>query len=94
MTMVNKPSDVEGGSLSASVTYHLRNYFEAHGGDLPAPGLYNRIINEVERCLFDHTLKVLDGNQLRAADLLGINRNTLRKKMRELGIELPKKQKR
>lgn len=80
-------------SFTESVENHLKTYFAAHEGDLPASGLYDRIISEVERCLINLTLGAVNGNQLRAADLLGINRNTLRKKIRELDIALPAKQK-
>ncbi|MAS45422.1 MAG: nitrogen regulation protein NR(I) [Rhodobacteraceae bacterium] len=79
--------DVErGASLGASVEAHLRAYFQLHGDALPPPGLYDRILREVELPLIALTLSATRGNQLRAADLLGINRNTLRKKIRELDI--------
>jgi two-component system, NtrC family, nitrogen regulation response regulator GlnG len=73
--------------LSATVERHLREYFEAHERDLPASGLYGRILREVERPLLSVTLAECNGNQLRAAELLGLNRNTLRKKIRELGLK-------
>ncbi|MDE0885929.1 MAG: sigma-54 dependent transcriptional regulator [Myxococcota bacterium] len=53
--------------------------------------LHRKLIESVERPLLDTILKHTDGNQIRAAALLGINRNTLRKKIVELGIELPGK---
>ncbi len=74
-------------SLAQSVEKHLRDYFLAHEGDLPASGLYDRILHEVERPLLALTLDECGGNQLRAAALLGLNRNTLRKKLRELGLQ-------
>lgn len=80
-------------SFSDSIASHLRQYFEAHGHDLPTTGLYDRIIGEVERCLILETLKAVGGNQLRAAEVLGINRNTLRAKVKLLGITMPEKQK-
>jgi two-component system nitrogen regulation response regulator GlnG len=55
---------------------------------LPPPGLYDRILQEVEAPMLRAALAATNGNQLRAADLLGVNRNTLRKKMRELGIAI------
>ena len=73
-------------NLSASVERHLRNYFAAHEGGLPASGLYGRILHEIERPLVSIVLAECRGNQLRAAELLGLNRNTLRKKIRELGL--------
>ena len=74
--------------LSASVEAHLKHYFSLHSGALPPPGLYDKIIREVERPLIMLSLHATGGNQLKTADLLGINRNTLRKKIRELDIEV------
>ena len=74
--------------LAATVETHLRDYFAAHDRDLPASGLYDRVIQEIERPLLAITLDECRGNQLRAAALLGLNRNTLRKKIRELDIEI------
>ena len=74
-------------SLSVSVETHIRRYFDALNGDMPAPGLYNRILREVEEPLIIATLAITRGNQLKAADILGLNRNTLRKKIRELSIK-------
>jgi two-component system nitrogen regulation response regulator GlnG len=72
--------------LSASIERHLRDYFDAHEEGLPASGLYERILQEIERPLLAITLDQCRGNQLRAAELLGINRNTLRKKIQALGL--------
>jgi two-component system, NtrC family, nitrogen regulation response regulator GlnG len=74
-------------TLGQSVERHLRAYFDAHQGDLPAQGLYDRILREVERPLLSLSLESTKGNQIRAADLLGLNRNTLRKKLRELDLQ-------
>ncbi len=74
--------------LSASVEAHLKHYFSLHSGALPPKGLYDKIIREVERPLIMLSLEATGGNQLKTADLLGINRNTLRKKIRELDIEV------
>ncbi len=79
------PGDTED-SLGASVERHLRSYFAAHKDTLPAPGLYGRVLREVELPLISLCLDATRGNQIRAARLLGINRNTLRKKIRELDI--------
>jgi two-component system nitrogen regulation response regulator GlnG len=75
-------------SLSDAVERHLREYFDAHKGGLPASGLYDRVLREVERPLIELCLGVTRGNQIRAARLLGLNRNTLRKKIRELDIQV------
>jgi two-component system nitrogen regulation response regulator GlnG len=58
----------------------------AHKGALPASGLYDRVLREIERPLIAATLGATRGNQIKAAHLLGLNRNTLRKKIRELDI--------
>jgi two-component system nitrogen regulation response regulator GlnG len=78
----------EAETLSASVERHLNRYFAAHGGDLPPSGLYARILREVERPLITRALTATLGNQIKAAELLGVNRNTLRKKIRELDISV------
>ena len=73
-------------SLGEAVDLHLRRYFALHGDALPEAGLYERVLHEVERPLIQHALTATNGNQLRCAELLGLNRNTLRKKIRYLGI--------
>ncbi len=73
--------------LAASVELHLRDYFAAHENGLPSAGLYERVLQEIERPLLSIALSECRGNQLRAAELLGLNRNTLRKKIRDLGLE-------
>ncbi len=79
-----------GNGISESVENHLRDYFTAHGTTLPPAGLYDRVLKEVERPLISLSLAATRGNQLRAADLLGLNRNTLRKKIRDLNISVTK----
>ena len=79
--------------LGASVERHLRRYFDQHGGDLPPPGLYARILREIEAPLIDIALGATGGNQAKCADLLGINRNTLRKKITDLEIEVTRSRK-
>jgi two-component system nitrogen regulation response regulator GlnG len=74
--------------LSAAVERHLKEYYAAHKDALPAAGLYDRVLREVERPLILLTLSATRGNQIKAAQLLGLNRNTLRKKIRELDIEI------
>ncbi|MET0271143.1 MAG: sigma 54-interacting transcriptional regulator, partial [Sphingomonas sp.] len=75
-----------GGALATAVEAHLAAYFSGFGRDLPPDGLYERILGEVERPLLEMSLAAARGNQLRAARLLGINRNTLRKKLAERGV--------
>ncbi|MEX0502397.1 nitrogen regulation protein NR(I) [Alphaproteobacteria bacterium LSUCC0719] len=79
-----QPIEVE--SLSHSVDQHIRKYFEALDGAQPPPGLHARILREVEHPLIVATLELTRGNQVKAAEILGINRNTLRKRIQELGI--------
>jgi len=83
----------EGDRLSASVAKHLKRYFDLHGGALPPPGLYGRILREVEMPLIEIALDATAGNQAKCADLLGINRNTLRKKITELDIRVTRRRK-
>jgi two-component system, NtrC family, nitrogen regulation response regulator GlnG len=84
---VETPVEMPGGEgLSSAVERHINDYFAAHKGDLPAAGLYDRILREIERPLIVATLGATRGNQIKAAHLLGLNRNTLRKKIRELDI--------
>ncbi|MGQ0742588.1 MAG: nitrogen regulation protein NR(I) [Alphaproteobacteria bacterium] len=73
-------------TLSAAVERCLRSYFG--DGMAPATGLYQHVVDAVERPLIALALEAARGNQIRAAQMLGLNRNTLRKKMRELGIVL------
>jgi len=82
-----------GDKLSASVYKHLRRYFDLHGGVLPPPGLYTRILREVESPLIEIALEATGGNQAKCADLLGINRNTLRKKITDLDIRVTRRRK-
>jgi Fis family transcriptional regulator len=63
----------------------LNDYFASLNGHKPAH-LYDLVIREVEEPLFRAVLDYADGNQSRAAGILGINRGTLRKKLRELGL--------
>lgn len=79
--------------LSASVERHLRRYFDLHGNMLPPPGLYARILKEMETPLIEIALEATGGNQAKCADLLGINRNTLRKKITDLDIEVTRRRK-
>ncbi|OYQ32826.1 nitrogen regulation protein NR(I) [Niveispirillum lacus] len=74
--------------LSAAVERHLREYFAAHKDGIPAAGLYDRILREVERPLLSLSLTATRGNQIKAAHMLGLNRNTLRKKIRDLDIQV------
>ena len=99
MVLANQPATEplsgggEGDMLSASVAKHLRRYFDLHGGTLPPPGLYLRILREVELPLIEIALDATGGNQAKCAELLGINRNTLRKKITDLDIRVTRRRK-
>ncbi|MDR1235766.1 MAG: Fis family transcriptional regulator [Holosporaceae bacterium] len=76
--------------FSKRIEKHLEKYFAMHkDGNIP-PRIYHRIIEEVERALFSVALKHSEGNHLKAAKMLGINRNTLRKKISILNENSPK----
>jgi two-component system nitrogen regulation response regulator GlnG len=85
--------DGDGERLAGSVARHLRRYFDLHGGQLPPPGLYERILREIEAPLIEIALDATAGNQAKCADLLGINRNTLRKKITGLDIRVTRRRK-
>jgi two-component system, NtrC family, nitrogen regulation response regulator GlnG len=75
-------------TLSASVERHMARYFGRFGDNLPPPGLYHRVLRDLEEPLIGAALAATRGNQIRAAELLGLNRNTLRKKIRDLDIQV------
>src|SRR5688500_16881137 len=75
-------------SISGFMEIHLARYFAEFGNGLPPDGLHERVMREVEIPLINAALAATNGNQLRAADLLGINRNTLRSKIRGYGLKI------
>ncbi|MCV0396857.1 MAG: nitrogen regulation protein NR(I) [Rhizobiaceae bacterium] len=90
---VGEPAPSDGGiredlSIGQAVEQHLQRYFASFGEGLPPPGLYQRILGEVEYPLVLACMTATRGNQIKAAELLGLNRNTLRKKIRELGVNV------
>ena len=86
------PPTTDGGQspkdLSEMVERYLASHFAGYGRELPPAGLYDRILAHVERPLLMAALAATRGNQIRAAALLGLNRNTLRKKIRDLDIQV------
>ncbi|HEY1736389.1 MAG TPA: nitrogen regulation protein NR(I) [Methylovirgula sp.] len=75
-------------NLAAAVERHMAELFKSYGDGLPPPGLYHRVLREIEYPLISAALAATRGNQIKAAELLGLNRNTLRKKVRDLDIRL------
>ena len=85
------PRMVEADSektLSLSVERHMNELFKSYGDGLPPPGLYHRVLRDIEYPLISAALAATRGNQIKAAELLGLNRNTLRKKVRDLDVRL------
>jgi two-component system nitrogen regulation response regulator GlnG len=74
-------------SLQLAIEQYLANYFARYNEGLPPDGLYHRLLENVDRPIFRVAMSATRGNQIRAARLLGINRNTLRKRLSELGID-------
>ena len=80
--------DGEARDLSEMVERYLGTYFASFGSELPPPGLHERIIRQVEQPLLTAALSATRGNQIRAAELLGLNRNTLRARIKALNIRV------
>jgi two-component system nitrogen regulation response regulator GlnG len=84
----NEAGSTDAKDLSEQVERYLNGYFASFGKDLPPPGLYERVIRQVELPLLTAALAATRGNQIRAAELLGLNRNTLRSRIRALDIRV------
>jgi two-component system nitrogen regulation response regulator GlnG len=78
----------EDQELGEMVERYLGRYFASFGRELPPAGLYDRIIQDVERPLLTAALTATRGNQIRAAELLGLNRNTLRARIKQLDLQV------
>ncbi|MCS6780462.1 MAG: nitrogen regulation protein NR(I) [Geminicoccaceae bacterium] len=74
--------------LARAVERYLDRFYRAYDETTPPSAVYDRVLREIERPLIERTLELTRGNQLKAADVLGINRNTLRKKIRDLDIRV------
>lgn len=72
--------------LRMQVQAALQDYFRQLDGELPRD-LYQFVLQEVERPLLEAVMAITRGNQTRAAEVLGLNRSTLRKKLRHYGLE-------
>ncbi|MFA9229165.1 MAG: hypothetical protein RIR95_577 [Pseudomonadota bacterium] len=89
----HRANSTEIEKLSTSVLRHLQRYFDLHAGQLPPAGVYDRILREIEVPMIEIALDATGGNQAKCADLLGINRNTLRKKITDLDIQVTRRRK-
>ena len=83
-TMTTGPGAPE--PLALAVERHIRSFLAASRDGMPMRDIYDQVIAEVERPLIQMTLAATRGNQIKAAAMLGLNRNTLRKKIRDLDI--------
>ncbi|MEM8744432.1 MAG: nitrogen regulation protein NR(I), partial [Pseudomonadota bacterium] len=80
--------EAQDDDINQSLERYMAEYFSSFGGELPPPGLYQRVLRMVEPPLINAALAATRGNQIRASELLGLNRNTLRKKIRELDLKV------
>lgn len=85
MGLNQKQKSISEG-IAELIENKLESYFDALNGDQPANNLYNQIIKEVERPLIASVLSLVNGNKVKASEILGINRNTLAKKIKELKL--------
>jgi two-component system nitrogen regulation response regulator GlnG len=86
LSAADQPHRNDPETLSHAVERHIREFLAAHDDGMAITGVYDKIIAEVERPLIRMTLAATRGNQIKAAAMLGLNRNTLRKKIRDLEI--------
>jgi len=83
---VRKTLRINGGNeIGKTVEKSLDEYFRKLDGE-PPHGIYDMVITHVERAVIESVMTRTNGNQTQAAELLGLNRNTLRKKIRLYGI--------
>jgi two-component system, NtrC family, nitrogen regulation response regulator GlnG len=77
---------IAGEGFDAAVDRAVADLFRSFGGASPQVGLYHRLLHDLEAPLIAATLALTRGNQIKAAEILGLNRNTLRKKIRDLNL--------
>ncbi len=77
---------IDENDMARHVRKSLKEYFKDLDGEKPCCGMYDMVMNCVEKPLIEIALEHVNGNQTRASEMLGINRNTLRKKMQQHGI--------
>jgi two-component system, NtrC family, nitrogen regulation response regulator GlnG len=79
-------AQITGDGFDAAVERAVADLFRSFGGATPQVGLYHRVLHDLEAPLIAATLAWTRGNQIKAAEILGLNRNTLRKKIRDLNL--------
>lgn len=79
-------SDARDNELSLTVRKVMRQYFKDLDGEKPS-GIYNMVVSAIEKPMLEVVMFQAQGNQTRAAELLGMNRNTLRKKLQQHGLD-------
>ena len=79
-------ADVRENELSITVRKVMRQYFKDLDGEKPS-GIYDMVVAAVEKPMLEVVMLQVQGNQTRAAELLGLNRNTLRKKLQHHGLD-------
>lgn len=72
--------------ISSIIEKLVKEYFTTQGDNISDSSLYSIVLHEVERPLLEQTLRVAKGNKAKAARILGINRNTLHKKLSDHGL--------
>jgi DNA-binding protein Fis len=72
--------------IAAVIEKMVKEYFSTQGDNITDSSLYDTVLHEVERPLLAQTLHAVKGNKAKAARVLGINRNTLHKKLSEHGL--------
>ncbi|MEM9332297.1 MAG: sigma 54-interacting transcriptional regulator [Pseudomonadota bacterium] len=87
---MEKASNGGFAGLRGATEYFVNRYFDEHSEAGPPDGVYQRFLEEFEYPLITSALASTNGNQIKAAKILGLNRNTLRKKIQELGIRIVK----
>lgn len=78
--------DARDNELTSTVRKVMRQYFKDLDGE-KCTGIYEMVVNAVERPMLEVVMTQAHGNQTRAAELLGLNRNTLRKKLQQHGLD-------
>ena len=74
------------GEVARCIEKSLDDYFRKLDGE-PVTGIYAMVICNVEKTLFETVMQYAKGNQTHAAEMLGVNRNTLRTKLKHYGIK-------